>query len=279
MIQATIRNKDKSTAVLDLPMGKYELASALESIGIRMSTRDIRAGVERNGISVQYSADNDLGHHLLAIFPDDICLDDVQHTASMVENAHQAIREKLEQHILQDQCGAIRDLPDDIRQMLVDASIAHETYYFPLTGRQWDEEYGSEIEISAWSLYASEDKIRERFEEYLDGDNMAAYYTEAGAEKLLLTDWGFAEFDDELYGSVSVYLTEPMTEEEEASLKKWIRGQNSDGLGEGFEQQPIELDEGELYVSFWHDGDDYYIKSKNEMDEYLGMASPQMGGM
>ena len=62
-------------------------------------------------------------------------------------------------------------------------------------------------------------------------------------------------------------------------MKKWIRGQNSDGLGEGFEQQPIELDEGELYVSFWHDGDDYYIKSKNEMDEYLGMASPQMGGM
>ena len=84
---------------------------------------------------------------------------------------------------------------------------------------------------------------------------------------------------EELYGTVSVYLTEPMTEEEESALREWISGQNSDGLGEGFEQQAIELDEYELYVSFWDSGKGYYIKNEAEMEDYLGISGQQMGGM
>ena len=85
--------------------------------------------------------------------------------------------------------------------------------------------------------------------------------------------------DDELYGKVDVRLTEPMTEEEEKELRDWIRGQNSDGLGEGFEQREIPTDRGDLSVSFWDSGEGYFIKDDEEMDEYLGHFGQRFGGM
>ena len=47
------------------------------------------------------------------------------------------------------------------------------------------------------------------------------------------------------------------TEEEIEALKDGISGQNSDGFGEGFEQRPIETDEGDMYVSFWNSKEGY----------------------
>ena len=96
---------------------------------------------------------------------------------------------------------------------------------------------------------------------------------------LSLADWGFEVLDNELYGRVDIRLTEPMTEEEENELREWIRGQNSDGLGEGYEQQGIPTDRGNLYVSFWDSGTGYFIKDSEEMDEYLGHSGQQFGGM
>lgn len=47
-----------------------------------------------------------------------------------------------------------------------------------------------------------------------------------------------------------------LTEDESAALSSWISGQNSDGLGEGFEQQPFaETDEEEEYC-YEDDNDD-----------------------
>lgn len=97
--------------------------------------------------------------------------------------------------------------------------------------------------------------------------------------QLGLADWGFEVLDDELYGKVDIRLTEPMTEEEENELWEWIHGQNSDGLGEGYEQQEIPTDRGNLYVSFWDSGTGYFIKDSEEMDEYLGHSGLQFGGM
>ena len=50
-------------------------------------------------------------------------------------------------------------------------------------------------------------------------------------------------------------------------------------LGEGFEQQPIDTMDGELFVSFWNSGDDYAMMTESEFDEYLQQNEMQMGGM
>lgn len=94
-------------------------------------------------------------------------------------------------------------------------------------------------------------------------------------EKLVSMKWGICEINDTPYGYVDVVLNAPLNDSEVDELKDWISGQNSDGLGEGFEQREIETDEGGLYVSFWDSGKDYFIYTQEEMDEYL----EQSGGI
>ena len=60
-------------------------------------------------------------------------------------------------------------------------------------------------------------------------------------------------------------------------------GQAADGFGEGLEQREIKTDDGDIYVSFWHSGNDYFME--NEMDfqqrmsDNLGFEEQQIGGL
>lgn len=84
----------------------------------------------------------------------------------------------------------------------------------------------------------------------------------------------------ELFGRVDIRLTEPLTAEEKEQIREWVCGQNSDGAGEGFEQQHIETEDGTLNVSFWHSGNDYFVYTQSEMDVYIeNRHGMQFGGM
>ena len=58
---------------------------------------------------------------------------------------------------------------------------------------------------------------------------------------------------DELKGCTTVRLKEPLTGPEMQDLQDYLKGQFSDGWGEGFEQQEIQTGDGVLYVHFWED--------------------------
>lgn len=68
-----------------------------------------------------------------------------------------------------------------------------------------------------------------------------------------------------------------LTPEQTEKLKDYFSGQYSDGCGERFEQRPpIEVADGEVYVSFWHSGNDFKLQSEQEL---FGLQSQGMGGM
>ena len=54
---------------------------------------------------------------------------------------------------------------------------------------------------------------------------------------------------------------------------------HKDGLGEGFEQQPIDTMDGELFVSFWNSGDDYAMMTEDEFEDHLQNTEMTIGGM
>lgn len=65
---------------------------------------------------------------------------------------------------------------------------------------------------------------------------------------------------DQVYGVVHAALHSPLTSTEEYALSDWIERQNADGFGEGFEQRPIQTNDGELYVHLWDNSDDYFVR-------------------
>jgi len=89
-------------------------------------------------------------------------------------------------------------------------------------------------------------EIPDEFVEYLDKDY---------ADKL---DEGYTEFiveDNKLYAVCKYFANEELTQLELESLVKYTQGQWSDGIGEGFEQQPcMYIDNKEVFISPWQRG-------------------------
>ena len=71
------------------------------------------------------------------------------------------------------------------------------------------------------------------------------------SEKLTSAVWSVELHGSRLFGRIDCSLKEALTAEETEALRDWLTGQCSDGLGEGFEQRPIDTMDGELFVSFW----------------------------
>lgn len=283
MINVIIQNQNNGVNIYELPKDYYNLNDYLWSSEIHKSLSQMFITDDEDAeFQVKLYADNDIGNHLIRLFGSDNSLYDVYSLTSSVINANSQIKDELYLRITQDQYASPDEVFDDIRQMLYDAGLYTETFYFPLTGRIYDEEYGDDYQVSNYHLQVFEREIKEKLEIYQDRKtlNMADYYKGLGHMKLLLADWGLEYIGNDLYGKVDVRLTEMMTPKEAKNLKEWICGQNSDGFGEGFEQQNIETEDGTLNVSFWNSRYDYFIYDRAEMDEYTGgQLSQEMRGM
>lgn len=114
------------------------------------------------------------------------------------------------------------------------------------------------------------DDVQRAIDKYDDGD-MAEYYhgMQSVAGKLVSVYWGVEAIGYELYGCMTATFKSPLTDEEEVDFKDWLCGQNSDGFGEGFEQQEIKVDDGYLTISFWTPSEAYFIDNDYEFHERL----------
>ena len=74
-----------------------------------------------------------------------------------------------------------------------------------------------------------------------------------------------ADVDGELYGVLECKIRDPLTEEEIKILKDFWTGQMSDGWGEGFEQQPLTVEDGEIYLSFWSRKSFWSVMTEREL--------------
>ena len=111
-----------------------------------------------------------------------------------------------------------------------------------------------------------EDSIREAVEQRSsdDGRNLMLYFDEGenpGVKAKVLSAIPSVEIrGDELMGCTTVRLKEPLTEAEMQDLQDYLKGQFSDGWGEGFEQQEIQTGDGVLYVHFAEERFDFEVE-------------------
>ena len=85
--------------------------------------------------------------------------------------------------------------------------------------------------------------------------------------------------DGQLWGVVECQVVGNLSQKELTTLKDYITGQAADGWGEGFEQQEIRVDGGELYVHLWS-SEGWSIQTEQErFGPALEKQALEMGGM
>lgn len=255
---------DKST--------EYGLLNSIFSLKVK----DMRA----EDAPVRLHADSDVGNGLLRILPDNDSLYDVRVTDESVSGVREELHDDLEANLVYEQYSDTEEMYDDIKEMLKALASSKLSFFCPLSGNISDHD-GDYYETSNDVLTENADAIEEAIaREQATEINMAEYVSDHAdiKGKLVFAEWGVEERHGMLYGKIDCYLTEELTPEETERLRDAITGQNSDGLGEGFEQREIPIDEGDLYVSYWQSGNEYFLYTEDEMNDLAQANGIKFGG-
>ena len=232
---------------------------------------------KRSETPIRLHADSDVGNGLLSILDGDDSLYDVRVIDEELSDVREELHDEIEANLVYEQYSDVDELFEDIKEMTKSLAASKISFFCPLAGNLNDHEgdyYEADGSMLTDNIDKIEDAIRsEQARELKMGEYISDHADIKG--KVLFAEWGVEEHRGALYGRIDCYLTEELSPEETERLKDAITGQNSDGLGEGFEQREIHIDEGDLYVSYWQSNDEYFLHTEDEFDEYLS----QTGGM
>ena len=290
-MNAIISRGDK-TAHVQLPVGRKQLSGVLSYLGANhTSDYDLRYNEEnKDGLKVSLECFGVVENAIAKALPVGFRLYTLNEALTLMGNLPYQNRREVENTIKVDGLESY----EQFNKMLVDSYPQSVTtkYYCPLTIQVYGTKSWGEVDEDGYeedSAFAArhEDVIRQCFAEYnsIDENNMAEYFdgNNVVSEKLRSVEWGFERRNGELYGCITVQTAGPLTEDEEQDLKEWISGQNSDGLGEGFEQREIYFEGGHrgafMYVSLWSPDDDYFIDNQDEFEDRLMNQGMTMDGM
>lgn len=284
MINAIIQNQNGETAVLDLTAHYHEIYKDLQAVGYYGSPeRILLRDEEDEEYRVKLYSDNDIGNSMILLLNENDSLYDAYLLDLAVTNARTEIKTDLEQNLLYGQYSIFSEVLEGINQMKIDAAKTSITFFCLLEATVYDKK-GCYSSVSNCNILDNREEIEDMLgiEQLPDLGDMAEYVGNHSGigKKLLYAVWGLEEIGGKIYGKIDCYLNEELNTQELEKLRSAIRGQNSDGFGESFEQRAIKTDDGDLYVSFWNSSGDYFLYTESEMDKYIeNQQSQQMGGM
>ena len=282
MLKITLTNPNaQATETYDVVKEFNPMFERAKELGLISSIFGLKVkDMKDENAPIRLHADSDVGNGLLRILPENDSLYDVRVTDESVSGVREELHDDLEANLVYEQYSDTEEMYDDIKEMLKALAGSKLSFFCPLTGNINDHE-GDYYETSNDVLTENADAIEEAIaREQATEINMADYVSDHAdiKGKLVFAEWGVEERRGMLYGKIDCYLTEALTPEETERLRDAISGQNSDGLGEGFEQREIRIDEGDLYVSYWHSGDDYFLYTEDEMNELAQANGLKFGG-
>ncbi len=256
MLKITLTNPNtQETETYDVVKEFNPMFERAKELGLISSIFGLKVkDMKDENAPIRLHADSDVGNGLLRILPENDSLYDVRVTDESVSGVREELHDDLEANLVYEQYSDTEEMYDDIKKMLKALAGSKLSFFCPLTGNINDHE-GDYYETSNDVLTENADAIEEAIaREQATEINMADYVSDHAdiKGKLVFAEWGVEERRGMLYGKIDCYLTEALTPEETERLRDAISGQNSDGLGEGFEQREIRIDEGDLYVSYWH---------------------------
>ena len=279
MLKLSIKNPTtQENETYDVVNEFNQFFNQAKEYGLINSIFSLRVNAMRDeNAPIRLHADSDVGNGLLSILDGDDSLYNVRVIDEEISDVPEEHREYLESNLVNEQYSDVDELFNDIKATTKFFAPVKMSFFCPLAGNINDHE-GDYYEADGAMLTDNIDKIEDAIRSEQARELKMGEYISDHADikgKVLFAEWGVEEHYGALYGKIDCYLSEELSPEETERLKDAITGQNSDGLGEGFEQREIHIDEGDLYVSYWQSGDEYFLHTEDEFDEYLS----QLGGM
>jgi len=276
MLTAIIENEG-NTLVLKFPCKYRLIAENLASIGISKQSHEIKCMDEEDEpTKVKIFGNSEFENKLASFISPTDTLSLVNTTCEFYQNLPYQNRLDAMEAVMSGKVSSIAEFDKFMLESRMEDTT--EYYYCPLVANVYSrdeygntEDYPDEHDGSYLAPY--EERIREliRQEDARDENNLAVYFdgSNGAVGKLKEVHFSTQNVDDVLYGCIRAELTAPFTAEEEAAFKDWLESQCSDGYGEGLEQRSIRVEDGDMYVSFWHGGGDWFMLNSDEFDKYL----------
>ncbi len=159
--------------------------------------------------------------------------------------------------------------------------------FMPLTANLYTPDKFGDISeeselLDGRELLRYEDSIhaslnRERTPEEAERGLMRYYHGSDGVnEKVLSYVFTVEERDGQLWGVAECKVQGKLTPEELDQLMESVAGQAADGFGEGYEQRPIRIGDGELYVHLWNSDDWSIMTEQDRFDPKFSEKLPEM---
>jgi hypothetical protein len=142
---------------------------------------------------------------------------------------------------------------------------------------RWEEYEDNYIELYGDELAEYEEQISQAIEANTRPEEkergLMHWYRKADSlnEKVKSARFTVESRYGQLYGVAQCEVIGELNSAELKTLKDYITGQASDGWGEGFEQNEIEVDNGSIFVHLWDSGSGWFIQTEDELPE------PEMG--
>ena len=189
--------------------------------------------------------------------------------------------------VVQTEHGLVRR--EDIPMAQPTEELEEFKLFSPLSGLlyPYDEDWGGisdqPMEIGPGDLCQYEDQILERIgQERLEEEGERGLAVYLGSRllkrKVFSMNPAVEMWNGELWGVLEVKSYGALSPQEMSGLMEEWLGQESDGWGEGFEQREIKTEEGNICVSFWHSGDDFFIKTEQDLKRQTQDLGMKMGG-
>ena len=189
----------------------------------------------------------------------------------------------------------ISEMPDILSDILENQEKYKEIYalaekplldaklYSPVFANLWEYDFGggglNSVEFSqteaAWYHTEIWDAVQKYREPEESERGLMAYYRDGDSlgEKVHSLFIDVEVHGEKLWAVTSLKLTEPLTKDEFGLLQDYIEGQFSDGWGEGFEQQDIKTEDGDINVHLWKN-DEFYILTQEQFAAKQGLSLP-----